>query len=43
MGMVKYGFTGTTEDANRNYAETGTSASVRYIYKGFASVPDSRY
>ena len=41
IGMVKYGLTGTTEDANRNYAETGTSASVRYIYKGFASVPDS--
>ena len=41
IGMVKYGFTGTTEDANRNYAETGTSASVSYIYKNFASVPDS--
>ena len=41
IGMVKYGFTGTTEDANRNYAETGTSASVSYIYKDFASVPDS--
>lgn len=40
-GMVKYGFMGTTEDANRNYAETGTSASVSYIYKDFASVPDS--
>ena len=41
IGMVKYGLTGTTEDANRNYAETGTSASVSYIYKGFSSVPDS--
>jgi len=41
IGMVKYGITGTTEDANRNYAETGTSASVRYIYKGFATVSDS--
>ena len=41
IGMVKYGITGTTEDANRNYAETGTSVSVSYIYKGFASVPDS--
>lgn len=41
IAMVKYGFTGTTEDANRNYAETGTSASVKYLYKGFASVPDS--
>jgi len=41
IGMVKYGLTGTTEDANRNYAETGTSASVKYIYKDFASVPDS--
>jgi len=41
IGMVKYGITGTTEDANRNYAETGTSASVKYIYKGFATVPDS--
>ena len=41
IGMVKYGVTGTTEDANRNYAETATSASVSYIYKDFASVPDS--
>ena len=41
LGMVKYGFTGTTEDANRHYAESGTSASVSYLYKGFASVPDS--
>ena len=41
LGMVKYGFTGTTEDANRQYAETGTTASVSYLYKGFASVPDS--
>jgi len=41
IGMVKYGLTGTTEDANRNYAETGTTASVNYIYKNFASVPDS--
>ncbi len=41
IGMVKYGITGTTEDANRNYAETGTSVSVSYIYKGFSSVPDS--
>ncbi|MDC0339366.1 SurA N-terminal domain-containing protein, partial [Flavobacteriales bacterium] len=41
IGMVKYGLTGTTEDANRNYAEAGTSASVSYIYKGFESVPDS--
>jgi peptidyl-prolyl cis-trans isomerase D len=41
IGMVKYGFTGTTEDANRNYTEIGTSASVSYIYKGFSGIPDS--
>jgi peptidyl-prolyl cis-trans isomerase D len=41
VGMIKYGFIGTTEDANRDYTEKGTSASVSYVYKDFASVPDS--
>ena len=41
IGMIKYGFIGTTEDANRNYTEAETSASVSYLYKNFPSVPDS--
>jgi len=41
VGMIKYGFIGTTEDANRDHTEKETSASVSYVYKDFASVPDS--
>lgn len=41
FGMVKYGLTGTTEDANRNYAETSTTASIKYVFKDYATIPDS--